>query len=1210
MSNHDFAHLHLHTDYSLLDGAIQIKPLAERVRELGMRACAMTDHGNMYGAVSFYKEMKAHDVKPLIGCEIYMAPGSRFDKPETKRGEKPYNHMILLAKNLEGYHNLVRLTSKAFKEGFYRKPRIDRELLAKFSGGLVGLSACLSGVPQAHLKSGRFEEAARSATEFEDILGKGNYFLEIQDHQLEDQIKINKDLIELSKRTSIPLVATNDAHYLFREDYEAHDVMLCIGTGKTVNDENRMRFGGPQWYVRSPEEMAQIFNYIPDAVTRTLEVAEMCDLKLPLGENRLPIFPIPAAEGNITIDEYFEKVVREGYEKRRETVWEPMRSKNCLKHGLDEYQKRVSSEIAMIKQMGFPSYFLIVWDFIKFAKDKKIPVGPGRGSAAGSLIAYCLEITDVDPLQYDLLFERFLNPERVSMPDIDIDFCVHGRAEVINHVTQLYGRESVCQIITFGTMASKAAIKDVGRALDMPYGDVEKIAKLIPPPVRGRNVSIGQALETVPELKQAVERDAQTRKVIEIARRLEGCARHSSVHAAGVVISPQPLEELIPVAVNNKQEFTTQFEMSDLEKTGMLKMDFLGLTTLSIINQCCKTIREMHGREIVWSEIPLDDEKTYKLFGLGRTEAVFQFESTGMQEICRKLKPKSIEDLSALNALYRPGPLDGGMVDDYIDRYHGKKPVEYLTPEMEEILSNTYGILVYQEQIMQLAQRLGGYSLGEADLMRRAMGKKNREEMAVHEQKFMDGCAKNKIQKKKAKEIFRLMAQFADYGFNRSHSVAYAHVAYQTAYLKAQYPEHFYAAVMTYTADDAAKIFKYGSELRSQGIKLLPPDVNESGAGFTPVEGAIRFGLAAIKGIGQSAVGAMIQAREEGGRFSSIYDFAERVGERGAGKRVLESLVCAGAFDSFKPAGEDLCQWRANLNATVERALESGGRKRRERDNGQGDMFGSVFGFASGEAATPEAQLNTAPAWTHKELLANEKAAIGFYVSGHPLEDFLEKIEQLKCGTVADLAAAGPEGRVRLAGVVSDFTVRNTKKGDKYAYFRLEDLSGATIKCVLWPEAFKSKGRDAANDALLLVTGRLDDSDNASTVVCDEIYLLEKARIPAHNPWLNRNGNGGGAANSGRSVGAAGEGRSVVRSLVIELPEGADIGEKCEVIAQALRESPGDCEVFLELHLREEGFRVRAQPSRLIRVCQDQRLDDALAAAGVRVNWVEMNAAT
>ncbi|MGI9105574.1 MAG: DNA polymerase III subunit alpha, partial [Pyrinomonadaceae bacterium] len=953
---------------------------------------------------------------------------------------------------------------------------------------------------------------------------------------------------------------------------------------------NRMQFGGPQWYVRSPEEMGRIFAHIPDAVARTMEIADMCDLKLPLGENRLPIYPIPKEEGDTTIDEYFEKVVRQGYEQRRETVWERMRAGGSLKHGLHEYQARVSREIAMIVQMGFPSYFLIVWDFIKFARDRSIPVGPGRGSAAGSLIAYCLGITDIDPIQYDLLFERFLNPERVSMPDIDIDFCVHGRAEVINHVSQLYGRESVCQIITFGTMASKAAIKDVGRALDMPYADVEKIAKMIPPPVRGRNISITQALESVPELKQAMETDAQTKKVIEIARRLEGCARHSSVHAAGVVISPQPLEELVPVAVNNKQELTTQFEMSDLEKTGMLKMDFLGLTTLSIINQCCKTIKETLGTNIVWSEITLEDPKTYELFGQGRTEAVFQFESSGMQEICRKLKPKSIEDLSALNALYRPGPLDGGMVDDYIDRYHGRKPVEYIVPEMEETLSNTYGILVYQEQIMQLAQRLGSYSLGEADLMRRAMGKKNRDEMAVHEEKFIDGCVKNKIAKKKAKEIFRLMAQFADYGFNRSHSVAYAHVAYQTAYLKAQYPEHFYAAVMTYTADDASKIFKYGSELRAQGIKLLPPDINESGSGFTPVAGAIRFGLAAIKGIGQTAVNAMIEGRAEGA-FRSIYDFAERVGERGAGKRVLESLVCAGAFDSLKPAMETLHAWRAGLHATVDRALDRGGRKRRERSSGQGAMFG--FGSEGAtDAGAAYSPLEPAAAWTHKELLANEKAAIGFYVSGHPLEDFSDKIEQLKCMSVADLAAADPSARVRLAGVVSDFTVRNTKKGDRYAYFRLEDLSGVSVKCVLWPEALKTKGKEAANDALMLVVGKLDGSETSQTVVCDDVYLLDKARIPNQNIWS--------AAATARTA-------APHRSLIIELPVGGDLGRVCEAVARALRASPGDCEVFLDLYLREEGFSIRAQPARSMRVCEDERLKEELLAAGAQINWVEMN---
>ena len=1187
MPNTDFAHLHLHTDYSLLDGAIQIKPLAERVRELGMKACAMTDHGNMYGAVSFYKEMKAHDIKPLIGCEVYLAPGHRSDRSEARRGEKPYNHMILLAKDREGYHNLVRLTSKAFKEGFYRKPRIDRELLAQFGGGLVGLSACLSGVPQAHLKNGKLEEAERAAYEFQDILGRGNYFLEIQDHQLDDQIRINKDLIELSKKTGIPLVATNDAHYLFRDDYEAHDVMLCIGTGKTVNDANRMRFGGPQWYVRSPEEMAQIFTYAPDAVARTLDIAEMCDLKLPLGENQLPVFPIPREEGDITVEEYFEKVVRQGYEKRRETVWERMLSAGTLKHSLSEYQERVSREIAMIKRMGFPSYFLIVWDFIKFAKDRRIPVGPGRGSSAGSLVAYCLDITDIDPLRYDLIFERFLNPERVSMPDIDIDFCVQGRAEVINHVTQLYGRDSVCQIITFGTMASKAAIKDVGRALDMAYADVEKIAKLIPPPVRGRNVSIDQALETVPELKQAVETDAQVRKVIDIAKRLEGCARHSSVHAAGVVISPVPLEELVPVAMSQKQELTTQFEMSDLEKTGMLKMDFLGLTTLTIIDQCCKTIKEMQGREIKWSEIPLDDHKTYELFAQGHTEAIFQFESSGMQEICRKLRPKSIEDLSALNALYRPGPLDGGMVDDYIERHHGRKPVEYITPEMKEILDNTYGVLIFQEQIMQLAQKLGGYSLGDADLMRRAMGKKKREEMAVHEEKFVAGCVKNKIPKKKAKEIFRLMAQFADYGFPAAHSVAYAHVAYQTAYLKAHYPEHFYAAVMTHVTDDAAKIFKYASELRAQGVKLLPPDVNQSGPGFTPVERAVRYGLTAIKGIGQSAVAAAIEARAAS-PFKSIFDFAERVGEKGSGKRVLESLVCAGAFDSLKPEGESLRSWRARMFACVDKALERGARTRRERDSGQVAMFG--FAAAADGGAAEEIHVSAEPAqpWAHKELLAREKAAVGFYVSGHPLDDFVEKIEQLNCCPVAELGNVEPNSRVRVVGVVADFTVRNTKKGDRYAFFRLEDLSGASVKCVLWPEAFKTKGQDAANEALLVAAGRCEGGEGTLTVVCDEVTALDKARTPAN------------AARGGYQTG-----RLRAGALVIEFPTDADVLRAGERVAQTLLAHPGDCEVFIDLHLREENLTVRAKTAQFARVSPNKQLQEELTAAGVRVRWVD-----
>ncbi|HEX7297346.1 MAG TPA: DNA polymerase III subunit alpha, partial [Pyrinomonadaceae bacterium] len=797
MPDRQFVHLHLHTDYSLLDGAIQIKPLAKRVEELGMPACAMTDHGNMFGAISFYNAMKYRGVKPIIGCETYITRGSRTDRGAGAPGEKANFHLILLAQNYEGYQNLVRLTSKAYTEGFYYKPRIDKELLAQHSKGLIALSACMSGVPSAMLAQEKCDDAAAAALEFQEILGKGNYFLEIQEHGLDAQRRIRKPLVELSKRTGVPLVATNDAHYLMPDDSRAHDVLLCIGSGKTVNEPNRLRYASPNFYVRSPEEMWRIFgDELPEVLTRTVEIASRCDIQMPENMTYLPQYPIPESENGLSADDYFEKVVREGYERRRQQVWEPQLSRGELKQPLSDYQTRLTTEIQMIKEMGFPGYFLIVWDFVRYAKQNSIPVGPGRGSAAGSLVAYCLEITDVDPLQYDLIFERFLNPGRVSLPDIDIDFCVRGRGDVINHVANLYGRDSVCQIITFGTLASRAAIKDVGRALEVPYAEVERIAKFIPPPVRGRNVSIAQALEQVPELKREVEVNPQVREIIEIAQRLEGCARHSSVHAAGVVISPLPLQELIPIAVSGKDEVTTQYVMSDLEKTGMLKMDFLALTALTVINDCLSSIKRLLGQEINWSDIALNDPKTMAVFAEGRTEAVFQFESSGMQEICRKLKPKGVEDLAALNALYRPGPLDGGMVDEFIQRHHGKKSVRYLVPEMKEILSNTYGIIVYQEQIMQLAQKLAGYTLSEADLMRRAMGKKKREEMAVHEQKFINGAVERGIKREKAEKIFSLMAQFSDYGFNRSHSVAYAYLAFQTAYLKAHYPEHFYAAVL------------------------------------------------------------------------------------------------------------------------------------------------------------------------------------------------------------------------------------------------------------------------------------------------------------------------------------------------------------------------------------------------------------------------------
>src|SRR2546428_5303873 len=647
----------------------------------------------------------------------------------------------------------------------------------------------MSGVPSALLAQDRFDDAAAAALEFEEILGKGNYFLEIQEHGLEPQARIRKPLVELSKRTGIPLVATNDAHYLMPDDARAHDVLLCIGSGKTVSDQNRLRYGTPNFYVRSPNEMWDIFGAeLPEALRRTVEIAETCDLTLPKGVNYLPNYPIPESDPRLSADEYFEKTVRDGYRTRTTEVWDLELAKGELKHTFEEYEARLSHEIGVIKRMGYAGYFLIVWDFVRYAKEHGIPVGPGRGSSAGSLVAYCLGITDIDPLKYELFFERFLNPERVSMPDIDIDFCVRGRAEGINHAANLYGREAVCQIVTFGTLASRAAIKDVGRALDMPYAEVERISKMIPPPVRGRNVSIEQAMEQVPELRKSMETNDQIRDLIDLARRIEGCARHASVHAAGVVITPEPLEELIPIAVSAKDEVTTQYEMSDLEKVGVLKMDFLALNTLTIISDCLKSIKRSLNEDVEWSKVLLNDSKTMQMFAEGRTDAIFQFESSGMQDICRKLKPQGIEDLSALNALYRPGPIDGGMVDDFILRHHGKKSVRYIVPEMKEILENTQGVIGYQAQAMQLSQKLAGYTMGEADGLRKAMGKKNREEMARQEQKFIEGALARGIERDKAQQIFSLMAHFADYGFVTADTVGYAYLAFQTGYPKAHYP--------------------------------------------------------------------------------------------------------------------------------------------------------------------------------------------------------------------------------------------------------------------------------------------------------------------------------------------------------------------------------------------------------------------------------------
>ena len=1165
----DFVHLHLHTDYSLLQSAIQLKPLAKRLNEIEMKACAITDLGNLFGAVSFYNQMSAADIHPILGYEAHLTFGSRHDREaRLEVGEKPFYQIVLLAKDLNGFNNLTYLASKAYTEGLHHRPRIDLELLAEKSAGLIALSAGAKGAVNHFLRQDNYEKALSNVVTFKEIFGADNFYIEIQNPHSAEESKIQDSLRTLAKQADVPLVACSEAHYLMPEDALAHEILMCIGEGKTINDGTRTQMNGANFYVRTADEMWEMHGEdAPEALHNTLKIAERCQVKFPKGDNlTLPNFPIPSNSGCATTDEYFEQVVKEGFEMRKKSIWSPMRSQNKLKYDLSDYQERIEREITTIRKMGFPGYFLIVWEFIRYAKEKEIPVGPGRGSAAGSLVAYCLEITDVDPLQYDLLFERFLNPERVSMPDIDIDFCVRGRGEVINHVTEIYGRESVCQIITFGTMASKAAIKDVGRALSMPLGDVEKVAKLIPPPVRGRNISITQALEQVADLRNAMETNPEVKKLVDLARRLEGCARHTSVHAAGVVISPKPLHELIPVSLSGKSELTSQYPMGDLEKVGMLKMDFLALTTLTMISDCLKKLKQKTGIEIEWAGIALDDEKTMALFGEGRTEAVFQFESSGMQEICRRLKPKELEDLSALNALYRPGPLDGGMVDDFIARHRGEKKVQFIVSQMKDILSNTYGILVYQEQIMQIAQQLGGYSLGEADLMRRAMGKKKREEMAIHEEKFISGAVERNIKREKAEEIFRLMAQFADYGFNRSHSVAYAYLAFQTAYLKAHYPSYFYASVLTNEADDTTKIYKYSNELRSLGLELLPPDINESDADFTPLENAVRFGLNAIKGIGAASVTAIIEARRSG-KFTSLFDFTARISQGSVNRRALESLVTAGAFDSLMPSDSTVNQWRANHFAGINAALTNAQKSWSDKLSGQNALFGG------GEDRQTDffGELPEVAAWSPTELAGLEKASVGFYLSNHPIDDYQKILSDLKIQNIADFEEIKVGDKITLAGIVGSAAVKYSKKGNRFCIFRLEDRSGG-VKCLSWSESFVKYGDLMKNDELLIVNGKVEAADGQEiTLIVEEVKKLADA-LPQR-----------------------------AQRLTLNLQKKVFDESYFEKLTEIFNKNRGGCEVVLDFML-ENGIGIKIQ-SQALRVQGTSRLEKELNDLDCRVRW-------
>lgn len=1070
-----FVHLHCHTDYSLLDGACHIPRLMKVAERHEWPAVAITDHGNLFGAVNFYSAATRIGIKPIIGCEVYTVAGDHRSHDSSQR----YNHLVLLCKNEKGYRNLIDLVSTAYLEGFYYKPRISKDLLAQHSEGLICLSACLRGDLQETLLNRGYDAGRTLAHQYQDVFGKENFFLEVQDHGLE----LDKQLIplqfRLAQETGIPLVATNDAHYLTKDDAHAHEALLCVQTGRTLSDPKRLKFGTREFYLKTREEMAALFDGDPAPLDRTWEIAQMCDLKLePVGDP----FPQVAVPEGRTTESYFEQVARQGFESRLARL-EALEARGALRRPLAEYAERLDHEIRVIQQMQYSGYFLIVWDFIRYARAQGIPVGPGRGSAAGSLVAYAMAITDIDPLQYGLLFERFLNIERKSMPDVDIDFCMHRRGEVIKYVTEKYGREQVSQIITFNTMATKAAIKDVGRVMDMSFGQVNRLTKLVPNVL---NISLDDAIESEPRLQEAM-RDEGVGRLVRTAKRLEGIARNPSVHAAGVVIAPQPLKNLVPLYKTNKDEIVTQYDMKSLDAIGLLKMDFLGLTTLTIIEDAFRRIEERHSLQLTQESIPLDDAKTYELFASGLTNGIFQFESKGMRDICRRYRPERLEDLCALNALYRPGPIQGGMIPDFIDRKHGRKPVEYLLPEIEPLLQETYGVIVYQEQVMQIANLVAGYSLGEADLLRRAMGKKKPEEMAEQRQRFLDGARQRNFPEAACRQLFDLMAQFAGYGFNKSHSAAYGFLAYVTAYLKANYTVEFMSALLTAELSNPDKVRLYLNECRDMGIEILAPDVAASQWDFTPSgSGAIRFGLGAIRHVGRKAVESIIEARNaEEGDFRSLLDFCERVDWNRVTKRMLESAIKAGAMDSLEGS-------RAQLTAALDKAIESGQRAQQDRETGQGALFGTLAGGPGGA----EADLPAVPEWSDLDRLAKEKEMLGFYVTGHPLDSYREKIGELGAADSAAVADMGNNDDVAACGILHGIQPRRNREGRPWASAVLEDRAGS-VELLVFANQYQQLESQLVVDRPVLVRGTVRAEDGAAPKLSvDSVTLLENARVP------------------------------------------------------------------------------------------------------------------
>jgi DNA polymerase-3 subunit alpha len=1112
----DFVHLHVHTQFSLLDGAIKIPELMERVDDMGMEAVAMTDHGNLYGAVDFQNAAHDHDIKPIIGCEMYVTKEEDY----TEASDPESYHLTLIAKNNEGYFNLAYLNSMAWMNGYHEPsetPRINFELLRKHCEGLICLSGDLgSEINQAILRDD-LDEAREIALKYKDLFPEDHYYLEIMDNGFPEQQTCTEALIELSDELDIPLVATNDCHYLDRDDALAQAILVCISLGKTVELDRLMEHDVDQLYLRSPEEMREIFSNVPEACDNTVKIAEMCDVEIPLGEIYLPQTDVPQAfiqergledaDRNTLVHEYFEYSARQGLEERFDEF-----DAEDKDYDRQEYLDRLEHEIGIIREMDYPGYFLIVADFINWAKEQEIPVGPGRGSGAGSLVAYAMRITGLDPIPYDLLFERFLNPERVSMPDFDIDFCMNRRGEVIDYVADKYGEKNVGQIITYGKLKAKGTIRDVGRTLNLSYGETDRIAKLIPDEP---GISLDEALAEEPKLRELRREDDRVDALFDIALSVENLNRQSGIHAAGVVISDNPVWERVPVKRGDQGEMVTQFAMEQVEQAGLIKFDFLGLKTLTVIDTAIQLINEQRDDdepELRADNIPLDDEGTYELISSGDTKGVFQLESEGFQRILQRLKPSQFEDVIASVALYRPGPLGSGMVDDYIDRKHGRKEVEYPHPWLEDVLEPTFGVMVYQEQVMQTAQIMAGYSLGGADLLRRAMGKKKEKVMKKQRQIFLDGAEEKGVDPDKAEEIFDLMAQFASYGFNKSHSAAYALLTCQTAYLKAHYPVEFMAALMTCDRDNSDKIVSFLNETKAMGIEVMPPDVNESGMNFSVSDGKIRFGMAAIKGVGPSVIRSILEARNDGGAFESLYDFCERVDFENLNKSTIEKLVESGAFDSIGPGGSpdwigDIAAARAEMYAAVEQAVSRGQKKQHEKEVGQNNLFGMMS-----EDAREEVLEDTYPdvkPWSDRDLLKRERDRLGFYVTGHPLDRYdndLRLYDVTHMEDVADGRGLQKHDDVTVAGVVAEMTERPLKSGDgRMAFVTLEDRTGR-VEILVFSRQFAAYEEALKSGDPILVRGDVmvegDGDAKSRKVRADEIVRLIEARKDKVN-WVN-----------------------------------------------------------------------------------------------------------